>query len=766
MLNQPTPGASYSQFDLLPPVGTAQPADWPIFVRVRNDLATMSRTERDKWMPIRDSCLNLFNFGEDPKPPDGKFIINHIQNDVIGDKDVMFHEPMAVEVGIEDDGSGVLAYYWNGPAQIPVQQPVTDEMGQPMSDAMGQPAIQQGMATPDQFGVPPAAMDPITGIPIAQPIDEQAAQQMMQTMPAGYVVAIDNKAISDIYQLGFDSYWRKCHGDEWIDQFTLTTLKAGFNFGLYGWDADLGHVLDNIPAPNSYPDAIKQFVWDWDTHEIYWILPLSSAQRKFPKYAKILDERAQRGQPKQVDSAQEQSYRYARDFKVPTVTLSITWMKDQPMPMSEQEAVNGGHVQQTATQIPTDGLGQADLSGQQWPAVVSEDSQGLRPQQEAPGDVDASSDTGDSIRAGVTSQGNDGPVGGLGPDRFQQQSGYQLPTGEPVDPTHPNWPMRLVLRQFIMIDEVLIEDDECPFPTIQAIHATCIPFEDTPYGFGLPWKMRHSQRADSVMADSIARNCEYLGNPAAWVATSIKQRMEDQLKTSFIDPGLTMGLEPDEMPNGKPLAGFIEFPPMQEHHIEGRQQMKADRQELGGYTDALKGTPVTPTASGELQKDTMQAASGIIASISKHLQGCYKHLAGNMLYSLVHFATAQQISYCCKKYKPEVIAAIHLTLAPQACWKTDVALASGAGQGKSQKRQDLLTLKAASPPTPGAPPLVDDETIQEAFNLDPQTIQQRNQRQMAQAMMMAPQQQPANGKSNGSNGKSNGNGSKNRMSGE
>ena len=247
--------------------------------------------------------------------------------------------------------------------------------------------------------------------------------------------------------------------------------------------------------------------------------------------------------------------------------------------------------------------------------------------------------------------------------------------------------------------------------------------------------MRFSQRADSDMAKSIKNNCGYFGNPASWMSQSVKDSLQKQISTAFIDPGISIGLAADDFDSaGRPKLGFIEFPQMNEHQIEGRRQMQADRKELGGYSDAVKGMPVTANAPAELQRLTMSAASGVISSISKHLQGTIKHLATLMLHAQLHYLPVETVWKRCKRYKRPVLAAIHLKHGLEIQWKVDAMLASGAGSQRNQRRQELFTLNQTSNK------LCDDETVQEAYNLDPETVASRNQRQQQQAMAMMPQQ--------------------------
>lgn len=751
----------WQDFYELPPVGTSGDEDVAFFIDVRTRLAIESRTERDKWVPMRDASLCLFNYGEWPQPPDAKFIENFLQNDVIGVHSIMFSEPVAIEVGVEDDGGEILAHFWNGP-------PVINHQSQDPNNTDAPPTVVPIPVA--ELGVPAPVKDPITGVMVAQPIDEQLAETLAGMGPEfeKYVVGIDNKALSDVYQLSHDRYWRKCMADEWVDQFVRTVLKGGWNTGHYQWDNELGHILENVPVVNVFPDPTRQFVWDWNHCQIHKVMRLQDAQRKFPQYAKLLYERSQRGQPVRVDGQSEMGYQYDRDFQSRMVTLAILWIADEPKPMTLEEALEGGHVEHDTideydqTPLPPElnlpnaqngagnGAGQEPQNGEADAGTVSSGSElsggGDRPVQ--PGDA-TPTETGDQAQgatAGDQTQPDQvpSPLNAPPTPPIKTRSAIFLPGSDTeVDLQHPQWPMRPVLRQIVMLDEILLEDEESPYPKINVIHSTAIAMEDVPFGQSLPWKMRHAQKADSIMANSIANNTRAFGNPAQWAALKIKARLKQELSSAYIEPNIIVGLESDEIVNGKPNAGFFEIPEMNEHHIKGREQMQNDRKELGGYTDAARGVPVTADPSGELQKVTMSAASGIVGAISKHIQGSIKHLASLMLHSLTHYASPKQIAECCRRYRPEVIAAIHLTLAPNACWKVDALLASGAGAQRQQHLDRLQKLNQTVDEASGMP-IVDGETLQEAMNLDPSTIMERNVRAMKQKLaLLAPPPQAA-----------------------
>lgn len=703
----------------IPPVGMLTPEDIPAFFTLIEDEKLESKFERDKWVaPVRDACLNLFYYGEHPKPPDSRVIPNHIKNNCIRVKDIMLKEPPAIEAKPIDDGGGPLAWYWNGPQMVP----------QPQIDLLTQQPV-MGQAPVQSIGVPPDSN--INDQMVAEPFDEMTAQRLSEVCvangwPGNWVVGVDAKLLGDIYQKPFDCYWNDCHANEWLDSFAMMVVKGGWETGQLQYDPEEHHSLETIPATQVFPDVRHQFIWDMDRFIVTRVYPLGEALRKFPDKADVLVQKAKPGLPETTDSTTF-GYKDNRDFKSKIVTLTTRWRKDQPAPDWKEEQ--------------------------------------------------------QAIKEGLAVEKFDQPM--LPPQQVQQQLPLAMPepvrsvtdaqTGEPLETNddgmvwHESWGFKNVLRQTVFLERELIEDDICPWPKIPIIHAACVGVEDNPYGYGLPWGARHSQKTYSNSTHHIDQNTQYYGTPAAWLPASIHQKMVKQLGRAFLQAGDFLSIDSQDIPASGKLDPFIQPPEIPDSLIVARRENKADLDEIMGMQESLRGEPVTPDASGKLQEESAQQAMGLITAMSKQLQGAIGHCADLMLYSIIHFTTVDEIYATCRKVRKEVLAAVHLRHAPQIKWKTTVSLASGAGMMRDRKRAELLQLNQVTDSASGLPG-VDMESVQEAHNLDPELIRQRNERARQQAhtamVQQAVEQQAAGVQ--GGNGKSNGkkNGHSSRMGNE
>ena len=700
----------------IPPVGMLTDDDMAALFSLIEDEKLESIQERIKWIkPVRDVCLDLFYCGESPRPSDDKSIPNHIRNNCIRVKDAMLKEPPATEVKPLDDGGEALAWYWNGPAQLPMAQ-VDPLTGAQMADPMtGQPAM--GMASVQNFGIKPDAM--FDGQMVAEPFDQMTASHLSQICqqngwPQNWVIGVDAKLLGDIYQKPFDCYWKDCHATEWVDSFASMMIKSGWETGQIQYD-DQGHFsLETIPASQVFPDVRHQYIWDMDRFIVTRVYKLGEAQRLFPKQVELLAEKAKPGLP-ETSGTTDFGYRDNRDFKSKIVTLTTRWRKDQPMPdwKSEDQAIQQG--------LAVEQLDQPMLPPEQ-------------AQQQIPLEMP------EPIRSVVDAQ-----------------TGEPLETNDDGMVWHESWGFRNVLRQTVLLDKELIEDDECPWPGIPIIHAACIGVEDNPYGYGLPWAARHPQKTYSRATRSIDRNTDFYGNAASWLPADLHASMVKQFGKAFIEPNDCLSIDRASIPASGKFDPFIQPPEIPESLIVARRETKADLDEIMGTQDAMRGEPVTPDASGKLQAEATQQAMGLISAMSKNFQGALGYLADLMLHPIIHRLPVDDLYRTCRKVRKEVLAAIQLRHAPEIKWQTNVTLAAVAGMQRDRKRQELLELNARVDPASGLP-LADSESVQEAHNLDPELIRQRNERgrqQAQEAMMQTAQAQqaagvaPTNGKKNG-----------------
>lgn len=720
----------------LPPVGMIRPQDHQRVSSYINRRKQECHAERSKWTPMRDHCLSLYNTGELSElaqvAPADKATTNHLQNGCLRVKDVLLRDPPLVEVKPLDDGAGVFAWYYNGPAQVPQQgAPVIDPItGQPKIDPRTMQPIMGAAIKVDAyqfFGIKPPALDTVTGEMVAEPIEELDAARvegMLEQLkwPSKWLLGLDAKAMGDLYQKPFDYDWKETHVREWSSSYGLEVIKAGWADAVYLYDQD-GHAIWSLSVLQAFLDPSKQFVWEMDCHvEVPY--PINLAMKLFPEYAKKLFDASHEGPPT-LSTGETAGYADQRDFQSRRVVLSISWLRDEPMPrpMTPQDAKRKGLTELV----------------EEKQALPTEDVMQQLPTQ-APAPVQTLVDVA---------------------------SRQPLTPDEEGNVWHDSWPMRKVLRQIVMLDNEVLEDDEAPYPVPNLIHATCIGQERNPYGWGLVWKPRFAQETYSRGGRAIDRNTQYYGNAAQWTTQSIDLATKKQGETAFIDPGTRVVIPDKLIPASGKLNFFIDPPPIPESLITARRECKADLDELMGVQDALRGTPVTPDASGELQKTVEAAAVGLISAIGEQITGSLEHVAKLMMHSIVHYCDVEHIYSCCRKYTREVTAAIHLRHAPQVKWTTPVTLASGAQQAAQRRKDEMIALGAQVNLATGMPRL-DGETILEGFNFDPDTVRDRLKREVMdkaelQAELAPPVPVGSDGKpvpppSSNGNGHPNGNG--------
>lgn len=694
----------------LPPVGMITEKDHGKVINYLSFLALESRQERDKWTEMADVNLCIFNYGDYPKPNNSRIVINRIQNAVIAVKDIQFKEPPTIELSPVETG-GVMGWYWAGPDQLPMPQadPMT---GMAMIDPMtGQPVMGMGDAY-GALGIAPPMPDEQTGELVAQPFDELTAMGLQQQClamgwPSNWIVRVDDKYVGDLYQKPFDVYWKRAGTSEWADNNVLGTNIRGWNIGFYEFDRHAGHIIRDHSIRECFLDPQQQFLKDMQYAGIDTVLDAYFAKKLYPHIAAQIDATKQPGLPYRLDANTTLGQQDNRNFYRDTVTMRIFWLRDQPKPMTLEEALEAGEIEQrevidTAAPVP-------DAGPQSLPGSGSEDGVG-----------------GGDVQVQGAVQGEPAPVPTV-PAYFLAGTDIEItPPDEDGRPTAPQWPMRLVLRRLTVLHNAVVGDQEEEHWDIPLTHNVAVTALGTPYGFGLPWKLRHPQRAYSDMCASIVRNTDYLANPASVMPQSVKESLKEDYDDAHVNPGRTIGV-PDDLYiqfNGK-IETFIAPPAINEGVIQGRNEIRNDMDDLSGNVNVLRGEAPTSDSSGKLVEALQGAAVGLITALSKRTQQMLWHLARLQLHAIVHFATVDDIYRIVRKIPRPVLAAIHLGHARNIHWDVEVSIVTAAGLNAQNKRVEAIEQLQIIDPGTGEP-IRSLESVREACDLDNEVETQRN----------------------------------------
>lgn len=699
----------------LPPLGQIQnELDHKGAWQYMSLLALEDRTMLTPMLQIADIGTAVFNWGDVEwdgqgwNPPSNldQLQISQVQNDTIAVTKTTFREPVSFEIVCGDTGP-YPPCYWCGPAVIPGSQPVTDQGGNPQMDLYtGGPAMQQ-VNLLEQWGLRPDQMSPVEGSR-QQPIDQLQAMQISQQLqqvgyPSEWLCHADKRLVSSIYQTFYDGRWNdpKFAGQQWAYRFGLDANTQGWNTAMVEYRQGEGVVIVPLSIKQCCLDRQHVFINKMQHVMADFVFDVTWAKQQFPWINAQIDKykQASGGTPVSIDGNTQWGQRDRVNFQRDIVVMRIGWFRDQPMPLTMDEAVQNGYVQQNEQIIS--GL---DTS------------------------VDAS--------GGITQEGNQPSI--------QANGGYTLHTGEPVtpptkgQPLDPNWPMRTCLRRVMAIGGKIVSDMPEDHWDIPILHLTCFPVTNTPYGTGIPFKCWQIQKSRTNYVTSIKENSEYYAHPMLAGPTDVLEAMGVDAEGAFVRPNALIKINPEYLMNKRidDVVKLINPDTLPQAIITGEQRMEEIQTKLSGNVAVLQGEPTSADDSG-VKVQSLQEAAISQVNTGEDTEACLQRLAMLINHCHIRFATVDDVMKYYRKLPRGVLEAIHVDIAPTLHWEARASTADSGGMRKQRKaQQSKQDLEIVDPLT--GMPLVDLQTAREDSGYDHEEIEERQHRQQAQ---MGPQQE-------------------------
>ena len=735
------------------PVGTIQnEADHKGLFMWMSLIALEDRQFRDPFLTIADLSVAVFNWGDADWTEIGwaqpiavdELRVNQVQNDTIAVTKTTFREPVAFEIVCSDTGS-YAPCFWAGPANIPINGPAMDPMtGQQAVDLMtGQPAVQQmnllqswGL-TSQQVG-PSPEVDPLTQQPTGntlrqQPLDPMQAMQIEQQLaamglPNDWIVHADKRLVSAIYQEFFDSVWNdpKFAGQQWAYRFGLDANTCGWNTAMYEWRQDVGDVIVPLSVKQVYFDQQHIFIHKMQHVMADFAFDVTWAKQQFPWIAKEIDENKQRagGVPVSVDGNTTWGQRDHLTFQRDIVVMRIGWFRDQPVPLSVEEATRNGYVTEEPNAVQEPATAQVDVREQagNGQAMGEGNAQGQVAQESAPQ---------------VTHRLSDGT------------SVTPPAKGQPLD---PNWPMRICLRRVMAIGGKIVSDMPEDHWDIPIIHLVCFPVTNTPYGTGIPFKCWQIQKSRTSFVQSIKETGEYIAHPMLVGPKDVLESLGADARGVFMRPNALLKVDKTYLANtGMRIDDIVKIimpPPLPPAVVDGEARMEEIQTKLSGNMPVLQGESPGASDSGRKIQSLQEAAINQV-NTGDDTESCLQRLGMLMQHAHVKFATVDDVMKYYHRLPRGVIEAIHVDIAPTLHWEVRCSVSSGGGMLKTRQRQQaIIDNQTIDPYT--KQPLLDIESTREAADIDNEEVEQRFKSQAEQMMrMMGPQQQQTAGANNG-----------------
>lgn len=663
--------------EALPPIGQITAERMAEMVQFLSDLASEARTAAVRWVESADSNLCIYTYGDDPAPDTDELTINEIQNAVIGITQIQLAEPLSPSVEPVETGEPGETYFAGDPELGMMLQLPMEFLGIAVDPMTGQPVQAEPMPLPKM---------------LAEQLKQQAMSGMVPGLDENAIVTVDDQLCSDVLQAVFDLKW----AGAWTDMFAASNLLAnnceGQKFGLYEWDPDeKRHKQRNVSIRQVYIDPECEDVKDANFAGIDLVYDADEAARLYPDLAEIIREKAQANRnPTRVDSNTEFGGDQDRKWERPHVTLRIFWVRNQPMPMSEQEAMEGGHVE--VRDVPT---------GEMQPAV---DELGLL--SETP-----------VLRQGWFAAGQTG--------------------GEELSPGAEGWPTRRAIRQLTMIEDVkeIVDDRECEHYDIPILHNVCIPVPGKPWGMGLPEKLKGLQRANNRTWRAIVEHIDYYKHPVGSMPASVYEELKARYGKAYISPGMTLIFSDQlwQITGGKPNV-FHDPPALPPAMPAVQGMLKQTLTELSGHQDVLQGRAPSGVKSGRALEVLQGAGVGPLQFMAFRTGQTVKRLALLQLHAIKRWMSAEDVGRIYSKLPPWLLAKAWERV---GAVKWDVSVEMSDGAARQQKlAMDLQLLGSGA---------ISMETLRERNGIDHRLEEDRIRQAAMKQMQLAAQMVPAQG---------------------
>lgn len=711
----------------LPPVGQiTEDAD---VVGYLSALAEEARQARSEWEPMVEDNLTVYVYGQSSGPAeDGKIVVNEIQNAVIAQADVQTQEPIQVNLEPVETGEPPL-YFWAGPQD-------------------------QGI----MFGLIPAEvadwLDPETGTtrpPV--PLDEQAAgflqsiaipREASPALPPGatrpeWVVELDDKLVTDVYQSVYDVWAARSDVDEIVEENLLDSNVQGWAWLLFEYDENARRfILTHLPITQVYIDPTSRGVQSAAYALVDIPLDAAAARANYPDLIEHIDNEQYVGTPDPIDGNGTWGNAYNRDFKRPMVNLRVAWIRNQQVPLTKEEAIELGVVQEIVEPLPTFvdgstpevGYGQ-ELSAVRGPETPAGDLRGL-----GVGAGGAAALPGDGGLNGVHHP--DPAAGGAAATAC-----ILAATGQPVAPGDPDWPTRIGIRQVTQLGKTIVDDRECPFWDFPLLLNVNIPMPgQRPFGIGEPFRLKGVQEAESRTLTGMVEHVDYMAHPTTTMAQTTYDQLCKEYGKAEVGAGTVMVLPDQIFENTKGAPHSITpAPPMSPALPLVFETVKRTIEELSGHTDVMQGRSQAGDSGAKVGM-LQQQGSGPMRFKARKTSYMLRRFGKLAVHQLRHLSV-DELMMVVSRYPKHLMERIR-EKAQRIEWDVKVTVSSGAGQKMTNRQLAGMDLQVGA---------IGMKSYRERVGLDDALEEQRIESQMQKAarmgMVTAPGQEQGGGEKGG-----------------
>lgn len=613
-----------------------------------DDLVMEADFHQARFRETMTDNFNLFLDGHkgDWTEKDGlrRAIINQIQPSILATISVMTSKPSTVKFTPIETGDKSVYF-------------ITEEGYNKLLEAASSPDGGHLVELVQQIQ-PLTAIDGAMGEQLVQlsqrMIDPMTGSVTESVLDSDDVIAMNDRSCAEWMEQGVRILLDQANAEYYIWENIYNTAILGFQPLMPQWNPDSNLLEIYNPHPSNVRiDPTQTTIERAGYFIIEEVIPASEAKAKMPQYAEVIDEVKSEGVIEEDQYFQLGNVYQNTDFKREMVRIRTAWIRWEPYPMSEQEALDAGKVELEVATRPVEVID--PMTGM--PAIDPETGVAVTQEEEY--------ETGGFVLA---------------------------ESGRPVKPDSKAWPTRAGVRQVTKIGQYVVDDRESPYSIANRSEiAACwnrnIPIPGGPFGQGEPERLDCLQGVINRCADIIQRHLHYNQHPERLLPESIREQMKnvDDLNSRagrlwFIKDSLLAVLKG---------ATGLTFPvsPLAPNVVDVMDLFIREIKNVSGNVDALQGQASYAGQSGEAIKALQTAAQGPVAVRSRHTEFLIRRLNLIVADILLNFVPETQWVKMFSKHSHLIALAFRDRIKTMQ-FDVRVELPSGSGLNTELERQE------------------------------------------------------------------------------
>lgn len=596
---------------------------------------------------------------------------------------------------------------------------------------------------------------------------EPIPEEVLEWVPPTRRLCINTETVVEWMQANFDIVRRKSRMDNSIRKIVFLSALNGWPTGLFQWDThtELPKFL-LYPPHQWFPDPLHDEVSEMSYMGLDMVVDCNEAKRFFPEAADMIDKWGSRTIQYQTGSVGGYSSIYTNmTYQRPVVTLSFTWLRNQPAPMTLDEGLQTGFlmVDETAESPATTQDSTQETTQERAPGGNRE-TEPPEGQSESV-DVDADGDSVDQYSSDesvstpakparkiihahtkddlTSSFDNDGnPNAGWKPEG----------AGDDHTPSlHPNHPHKLVNREWIQImNEVIPGTDRvCPYWDFPVFMGKNIHIPHRPFSQPETERLASLQRSVNANHESMVQHAAFFKGNTGLIDKDLLTNADPDLVNGFMRPGKVYAVDLSGVESIQSKYFHIQPPPMPPAlpQMDTNLMNKFDIVS-GNRGGVLQGGVPAGVESGTAIERLQSEAQSPVGLKGQYIEETVARMAMLTLDAMIKWQSVETYMERNRKYPRVIVERYLLPYAKQIEWDLDVSVPIGQGQVRAMRDNQLRADFAMA--SPDGTPLIDAQTARERLDYDHEEIDRRQkakrqalaEEQLENAQRMAPKEQP------------------------